>query len=146
MIDQYTYLCISGADPNIGRLAHTAANADRVDVLKLLLDAGAPVDGPKGARNTVTALDEIMMNSGSLECAQVLIERGADISYLKNEAPELVKFALLECSLELLNFLLEHISEDIVLDRECLKIAIQTGHPEIVLKLLDRYHWLIGAN
>ena len=101
LINQYylhTYF-VSGADPNIGRLAFTAANADRVNVLKLLLDAGASVDGPKDT----TILGEILLSNGSLECAQVLIESGADVSHLKDMCTKLFRCAAENGNLELVN-------------------------------------------
>ena len=103
--------------------------------MKLLLDAGALVDGPKDV--LYTALRGILTKNGSLECAQVLIDRGADVLQMKEMCPLWVRCAVKNCDLERVNFLLEHISQDFDRDPETLRIAIRFGHQEIVLRLLE---------
>ena len=78
---------INSRDPITGYTAlHSAAIFNRLDVIQLLLDYGAEID-IAGYRDGQTPFMKMARYAGGIrqiQCAQLLIEYGADINYQDN--------------------------------------------------------------
>jgi hypothetical protein len=84
---------------------HAAAVAGHVDILSLLLERGADVDGRVGIG--VTPLHRALAD-GRVKAVQFLIERGADIKAVDNRGRTSLHFAAIAMEIEPVRLLLEH--------------------------------------
>ena len=88
-----------GADPNIissmfvGPLLN-AAKTGNYAILRLLLDAGAEVNVTCNMNSSTTETPlQCALQIGCLECAQVLIEKGANVLQVDEEGQTLMQYA-----------------------------------------------------
>jgi ankyrin repeat protein/L-ascorbate metabolism protein UlaG (beta-lactamase superfamily) len=84
---------------------HLAAQIGSVEILRLLLDAGAPVD--VGDADNSTALD-VAAQSGQLDAVKLLVESGADARHSDNNGMTPLHFASYEGHDDVALYLLEH--------------------------------------
>ncbi len=84
---------------------HLAAQVGSVDILRLLLDVGAPVD--VGDRDNSTALD-VAAQCGQMDAVRLLVEAGADARHRDNNGMTALHFASYEGHDDAALYLLEH--------------------------------------
>ena len=84
---------------------HAAASAGHVDVLSLLLDHGADMDGPGDMGGTPL---HHAIRTGELEAGQCLLDRGADINAQGEHGWTPLHWAAMTRNIQSVRFLLEH--------------------------------------
>ena len=92
--------------------------SDYAAIVKLLLDAGLPVDRPK-PHDGITAL-HLAASSGNVEVARLLLAKGAEVHMPSQDGRTPLHFAAGGLSIEVLALLLDHQAN---ID------AVQSGHP-----------------
>ena len=83
---------------------HLAAQAGHMEVLRVLLDAGAPVD--IGDNENSTPLD-VASIAGQLEVVGFLLERGADIAHRDDNGVTALIFAAFNAQVDVARFLID---------------------------------------
>uniref|UniRef100_A0A0G4I4I9 Uncharacterized protein n=1 Tax=Chromera velia CCMP2878 TaxID=1169474 RepID=A0A0G4I4I9_9ALVE len=117
---------------------HAAAQVKRPDVVRLLVAAGAPLETRNGGRGTTPLL--AALESGCSECAQILLEAGADCHATHNNGQTTLFVAAASCP-SFVRRLLETGVDVNAADLEWwtpLFVALARGQTETVRLLVER--------
>ena len=118
---------------------HAAANAGRANILSLLIEHGADMEGHSLSINGGTPLNRAAWD-GRLEVGQCLLDRGANIDARDQDCHTPLMHALLEGHVEFARMLLERgaaIDAQDLIGQTAFHFAIKYGHTQAVPLLLE---------
>ncbi len=118
-------------------LLHAAAYSGNVELVKLLLSRGAPVDAIAGTKYRNTPLQTSML-TGQGAAARALVEAGADVKHPQWEGFTVLHDAARQGDLELVRFFVRHgadVNARTIRGDTPIGEARSHGHPEIATAL-----------
>ena len=118
-----------GADPNIISSMFVApllntAKTENYAILRLLLDAGVEVNVTCNMNSSTTETPlQCALQIGCLECAQVLIEKGANVLQVDEEGQTLMQYAVISRKPNMLELLHHRLPADFGRNDDSLALA-----------------------